>query len=408
MMERLQLARNQVTSILGHRPDDASRYTFVEERQDASTFPGIDMLHRTHLVTYTLKEDVHHTPAGKKVLLGNSHKGNSVAIGSMSVSAPSRDDFVEDDEIPIERAVEIRIDTPYGEKTMEYSWMHESVQLRQETQGMNLFAMAEQREKNDPKHNISSVLLGLEGADPGNTSAFGCGHDASGQPSKISASGGRKWRAFRTNNAPQIPADIGGMRMKITKPAFDELVDTCQKLDLLDPGLDLLWEPFESYPRELLNHKYAERELFKRVLGGNSFQAKQAIEWMKEYRAKYKTLAQVHHSLQIHRPTLRRKNADLSVQAAASREGSIGSYSPTSGSTSYQLEGSLLQDRLYQVLGKECDPLLPCEPLSSDKLTPSLPTKSEAVRTVPAGKLLPHHPLLTPYIAPGYRKPKNE
>jgi hypothetical protein len=93
MMERLQLTRQQVTTILGHRPDDASQYTFIEERQEASTFPGIDMLNRTHLVTYTLKEDVHQTSAGKKVL-GLAKVYASAANGSsMSVAQPSKDDF---------------------------------------------------------------------------------------------------------------------------------------------------------------------------------------------------------------------------------------------------------------------------------------------------------------------------
>jgi len=138
-------------------------------------------------------------------------------------------------------------------------------------------------------HHISSVLLGLEGTAPQCKSPFGVGHDSSGASAKISAVGSRKWRAYRRNNAFQIPSDFGGIRVKITERSFQELRETMHKLDLCDVGMDMVVERGEKIDREVLDRKYAEQELFKQVLSSNAAQARRAMERMKEYRENHKT-----------------------------------------------------------------------------------------------------------------------
>jgi len=129
------------------------------------------------------------------------------------------------------------------------------------------------------------VLLGLEGTAPNMRSPLGTVHSASGASSSISALGNSKWRAFRAHNALQVPADVGGLRMCLTRRDVEGLAGTCERLGLLDPGLDLLAEPGAVQPRELLEQRYAEQELFKRLLAGSGQEARQAVAWMEDYRA---------------------------------------------------------------------------------------------------------------------------
>ncbi|CAE7024151.1 unnamed protein product, partial [Symbiodinium natans] len=86
-----------------------------------------------------------------------------------------------------------------------------------------------------------------------------------------------------------VPADHGGLRMNITKQMFEELRKTCERLDLLHPAMDLVMEACMSRSRELLEQRFAERELFKRILSSNATNARQAVEWMESYRAVNKT-----------------------------------------------------------------------------------------------------------------------
>merc|ERR1719480_634739 len=113
-------------------------------------------------------------------------------------------------------------------------------------------------------------------------------HDASGTSNPISALGGRKWRAYRANNALQIPSERGGMRMRVTKAMFEDLIDTCDDIGLVNPCVDLLLKREEVHSRELLEQRFLECELFKQILAGSGLEARHAIEWMRQHRATHK------------------------------------------------------------------------------------------------------------------------
>ena len=98
-------------------------------------------------------------------------------------------------------------------KRTELTWLQEKDVLDQ-VQGAKLWRDAKHEEIG---HRISSALLGLEGSAPNMESPFNVEHNLGGKSAKISAVGNRKWRAYRTNNALQIPSDFGGMRLKITR-----------------------------------------------------------------------------------------------------------------------------------------------------------------------------------------------
>jgi len=138
-------------------------------------------------------------------------------------------------------------------------------------------------QKDEETHHISCVLIGLEGAAPNCKSPFGSMHDAKGSSSKVSAVGNRKWRAYRLNNALQIPSTEGGMRMKINREMFEELIDACDDVCLLDPSADLLVNPKQGFPRSFLDQRHAEKEFFKQILGGSGRQARNAVDWMRKY-----------------------------------------------------------------------------------------------------------------------------
>jgi len=147
---------------------------------------------------------------------------------------------------------------------------------------------AEKRSKE--KRRVSSVLLGLEGSEPHANSPFNIKHDASGASKEISALGNRKWRAFRLNDAMQIPNDHGGMRLDITRRMFEEFTEVCEKLNLVDPFDDLRLDTDQGLPRHVLEHRYFEEELFKQILGGSVQEARRAIDWACRYRDRFKTI----------------------------------------------------------------------------------------------------------------------
>jgi len=197
--------------------------------------------------------------------------------------------------------------------------------------GANLWSLAKRYEE---RHHICSVLLGLEGTAPQMKSPFGIEHDGSGLSANISAVGNCKWRSYRANNALQVPAEEGGLRMRITRQMFNTLRETCKELDLQDPSFDLSVEPGTSLPRELLNQRLAEKELFKRILSSNALDAKKAVEWMLEYRAVHKT-----YVMQTPRPKEDGKSSHLSSgsptsPAAGAASGSVSAIRTTASSSS--------------------------------------------------------------------------
>merc|ERR1712130_1091814 len=103
--------------------------------------------------------------------------------------------------------------------------------------------------------------------------------DASGHSAKISALGGKKWRAYRANSALQVPADEGGMHMRITRSMFKTLRQTCEVLGLSDPSQDLVSAPDMLLSSEVLEQRFLERQLFQQILGGNGQGAQRILEW---------------------------------------------------------------------------------------------------------------------------------
>jgi len=118
----------------------------------------------------------------------------------------------------------------------------------------------------------------------------------------------------------QIPSDEGGMHVKITRPMFEEFMQTCDQLNLVDPSTDLVPTTERQHSRWDLEQRYAEKELFKQVLSGNGNQAKQVIEAMQEYRSKLRMPSRAYSA--IHgksRPSAEPppSASELSPQAAA-------------------------------------------------------------------------------------------
>mmetsp|Transcript_54201 Transcript_54201/g.129125 ORF Transcript_54201/g.129125 Transcript_54201/m.129125 type:complete len:1614 (-) Transcript_54201:355-5196(-) len=172
--------------------------------------------------------------------------------------------------------------------TAGFCWLQESDALAEDIRGLRLFAQAS---KKQGRHTISSVLVGLEGSAPFSSSPFGTKHDASGASSSISATGGSKWREYRSHHALQVPADIGGMRTYITREKFEEFKKACEALDLGNPADDLLATTIRS--REDLQRRYEEQELMKCVLSSPGHKAKEAVEWMIRQRRLAPTVNQI-------------------------------------------------------------------------------------------------------------------
>eukprot|EP00747_Dinoflagellata_sp_TGD_P104839 gnl/TRDRNA2_/TRDRNA2_169359_c0_seq1.p1 gnl/TRDRNA2_/TRDRNA2_169359_c0~~gnl/TRDRNA2_/TRDRNA2_169359_c0_seq1.p1 ORF type:complete len:704 (-),score=119.51 gnl/TRDRNA2_/TRDRNA2_169359_c0_seq1:103-2148(-) len=308
--EDLCLTRQQVKSMLSHRTRDTSEYTYYEgpgERLETPRYPGLPCLHRAHLVSYTLKEDITNSPYGRAILglrqedddLGrwsNKMRSNSTADLSkiLGKKQPYEMNSCEDIDPSWQLQPGRRLTThPEVGKRIDFVWMKEEDTMSV-VHGVDLWLEAK---KQEDRHRISSILVGLEGSAPNYKSPFGMEHGADGGSNKVSALGGRKWRAFRANGALQIPSDENGMHVQITKQSFKDLVNLCELLDLVDPSLDLISEPGKVPSRELLNRRYAEKELFKQVLGGNGQQAKQSLERMKQYRKCHRTPAQVYRAM---------------------------------------------------------------------------------------------------------------
>jgi len=212
------------------------------------SYPGLQTIEQYHLVTYNVK-------------LENPGGSNS----SLSFPSPLS---------PTKQA-----------STKLFTWAHETDM--DGIAGSHLWAEA--RAAGTATHSLSSVLLGLEGSAPGCESPFGMAHDATGASSKVSAVGNRKWRAYKLNCARDVPNEVDGMRMTITRQMFDEFIQTCAVLriheasDDLGPSGKAASNP--ALLREHLEDRFMEQELFRQVLGGSTQEARRAVEWMKEYRS---------------------------------------------------------------------------------------------------------------------------
>lgn len=326
VMKELALTKQQLKSVYERQTDEDGRYAFHDLVRQSKSFPGILTLYRTHLVTINLKEDYASllgyaafntqeeaanrrlscnlpAPPVAEVRSPSKRAAASLDIRRMSSSdrspSPTRSRSGRDITFASHSFTDVvresRGDEGRTRKTT-FLWVNEdgSGQMSLEAvSGAELWVEARKREE---KHKVASVLIGLEGTAPQRKSPFGVEHDASGTSAKVSATGGRKWRAYGRNNALQIPSDHGGMHLKITRPMFQEFMDTCEVLNLVDPGEDLVDED-HVYSRGDLERRYAEKELFKNILAGNGRQANEAVELMKEYCSQLRTPNQAYNAI---------------------------------------------------------------------------------------------------------------
>uniref|UniRef100_A0A7S0ZMB4 Uncharacterized protein n=1 Tax=Noctiluca scintillans TaxID=2966 RepID=A0A7S0ZMB4_NOCSC len=236
-------------------------------------------LQRTHLVTYDLKEEpgIFTRVRGKK----RHHR----RIKSLAPDDAS--DWAEDPARSVSWHCSLS-----SEFQSETVWLEEGALA--EVEGANFGNIPTQYEL----RRVSSVLLGLEGCAPNTQSPFeNVSHSVTATSNSISAFGNRKWRTYRANNALQIPSDKGGMRSRLTREMFSELVDNCERVGLVSPSVDLLLKRGDSHPRDLLGQKFLERELFKVILASCGEDARRAVQWMRQYRAEHPTPEQAYETI---------------------------------------------------------------------------------------------------------------
>lgn len=305
--------------LLAQKAFDAKSYTFFQELTESDRYPGIKCLYRTHLVSYMIKDELGMLITNRRdgltsepTLLRGLLPTTLMPPGPADPTSPGTENIS-----PVLDAQRASVmSTPVTDKTStdklekvsdrvsssaterpernkqrlslkplpNFVWLPEN-----QLQGVKGGDLWEQAAKHQELHQVSSVLLGLEGTAPQMKSPFGVEHDGSGTSAPISALGNCKWKTYRQNNALQVPADHGGLRMNINKQMFEELRRTCEKMDLLHPSLDLTLEPKGARSRELLEQRFAERELFKRILSSNAADAKAIVEWMDDHRTVNKT-----------------------------------------------------------------------------------------------------------------------
>lgn len=298
--EDLSMKPRTGKQLLAQRSFDAKSYTFLEEHTESDRYPGIKCLYRTHLVSYIIKDELgnlltdrRHGLTSEPTLLQGLLPTTLPPSGAITTETPPS--AMLSPELASQRAEPSSVTSltsPVAKQRLSlkllpnFVWRPES-----NLQGVKGGDLWEQAKKQQEIHHVCSVLLGLEGTAPQMKSPFGVEHDGSGASAPISALGNCKWKLYRQNNALQVPADHGGLRMNITRKMFDELRRTCEKMDLLHPSIDLTLEPKAPRSRELLEHRFTERELFKRILSSNAADAKAVVEWMDDHRSVNKTFS---------------------------------------------------------------------------------------------------------------------
>eukprot|EP00927_Polykrikos_kofoidii_P012895 TRINITY_DN15606_c1_g2_i1.p1 TRINITY_DN15606_c1_g2~~TRINITY_DN15606_c1_g2_i1.p1 ORF type:complete len:1559 (-),score=248.16 TRINITY_DN15606_c1_g2_i1:101-4777(-) len=300
----LNLTRKQLNELVC-RPsaseEDSPFYAFLEEVEESPSYPRVPSFYLTHLVTYEMRADALMSACGRSLLGLRTERPSQTKhrIGSdgQSLSDFSLRDASEGlcDIVSAGQQVTTWPTMPQGggTKRIVFEWMLERCD-RDDVRGWHLWAEALRHVE---RHSISSVLIGLEGSAPHMRSPFGTEHDTSGKSANISAVGARKWRAYRSNNALQIPADIGGMHMCITRRLFEKLVSTCELIDLVDPAGDFRRPRGTPLSRRELDMRFLEQELFRRILGSNSVEALLAIDWIKDLMRIWKSPAAVYASM---------------------------------------------------------------------------------------------------------------
>jgi len=289
------LTEGQIKELFRSAQDAAaSTYKALDEFQESPSYPGIVSLYRTHLVSFEVCESY----AISRQMLGfcpqaDDQGGYSSEKGGIQADRPPlRAGTGEAGEA---EASPSSVDTakPFttypksadGARSIDFEWMWEdSIPIN--VRGWGLWQKAKEQEQ---VHQVSSILIGLESAAPGCKSPFGQEHDAVGTSGKVSVVGGRKWRDFRTNRMPQVPADTGGMHVRITPQVFQQFRRTCEQIDFVDPIEDLIRPHGGALRRDQLDHRALEQEFFKRILGGNSAEARNTLEWLETIQRQRQT-----------------------------------------------------------------------------------------------------------------------
>lgn len=124
---------------------------------------------------------------------------------------------------------------------------------------------------------VSTVLIGLESTAPHKKSPLGQEHDALGTSNMTSALNNWKWCYYRKYNACQIPADLGAMRVNITKHSYTTLKEVIKALDLCDPARVLSRHSSRQRSREEVNTEAVEQELFQTILSATGKDARSAV-----------------------------------------------------------------------------------------------------------------------------------
>merc|ERR1719210_2467847 len=84
-------------------------------------------------------------------------------------------------------------------------------------------------------NNLSALLVGIEGSAPYKESFFGATHSVKAKVNDVSAFGSKKWREYR-KGGQEVPADLGGMHCVIDESVFEDIMELCDKLDLIKPS----------------------------------------------------------------------------------------------------------------------------------------------------------------------------
>lgn len=293
LVETLGIGKTKVLSLVA----DWGHSKHIEQRE-FTEYPGITGVHVYHLYTYSLKDD----PAFMRNFIGGSfhslklpyYKEKREPRHSDPLPLPARN--IHDEKGEDSASIQLHVDggfsygRPYVDEAQDFSWIPKEDLGKSGVGGAHLWKLA--ASKGDACHAYSSILIGLEGSAPHMKSPFNMKHCVDGKPNKLSAVGNRKWQAYRANNAQQIPAEIGGMQMVITKETFKDLIETMELVDLVDAQEDLFVPRDQSMTKELLERRSLERELFKQILGGSGRESKKAIDAMTEYRSWHKTMDQ--------------------------------------------------------------------------------------------------------------------
>ncbi|CAJ1356290.1 unnamed protein product [Effrenium voratum] len=250
--EDLAMKPNHGKYLLGQRSFDKSSYTFLQELTESDRYPGIKCCYRTHLVSYIVKEELGaivtqrregfpeeptllqgllpETLTGTSPTSDNRDSRDGQGREKLQIPQPSYTSPRTRAESGSEMIASPTSATVTAERTTvtkqrlslkslpNFVWLPENM-----LQGVKGGDLWEQAQKHQEQHRVCSVLLGLEGTAPQMKSPFGVEHDGSGKSAPISALGNYKWSTYRSNNALQVPADHGGLRMNITKAMFEEL-----------------------------------------------------------------------------------------------------------------------------------------------------------------------------------------